>query len=307
MRPPFPKTPVPSKPSSRQVGNRITPKAVAHQILRRSRSTAPVAILLGTGFSEVAEAVEVEWESPYSKLSGFSVGRVPGHEGRLLLGRIEGIPVWVLSGRAHFYEGFPLSSVTFPIRVLAALGVTDLLLTNAAGGIRRTFRPGDFMVLSDHINFLGENPLRGPSPRGLPRFVDLCEVYDARLRRHLVRAARSVGARAHEGIYLAVGGPSFETPAEIRAFARWGADAVGMSTVPEAIVARQLGLRVAALSAITNVAAGRDGTGKPLSHEEVLKSANARSRIARNVVSRFLRDAFKSSRVTAKRAVPIPS
>lgn len=294
MRLPFPKMSVPSKSRAWQAANRITPTVAAEQIRRRSRSSAPVALILGTGFSEVAEAIEVEWESSYSKLSGFSVGRVPGHEGRLLLGRIEGVPVWVLSGRAHYYEGFPLSSVTFPVRVLAELGVTDLVLTNAAGGIRRTFRPGDFMVLSDHINFLGENPLRGPLASGLPRFVDLSEVYDPRLRRHLVRAARSVGARVHEGVYLAVSGPSFETPAEIRAFATWGADAVGMSTVPEAIVARQLGLRVAAMSAITNVAAGRDGTATPLSHEEVLKSAKARSGIARNLVSRFVRDAFKS-------------
>lgn len=293
MRLPFPNVSAPSKSLPTRVGGQVNPDKVAHQIRRRSRSTASVAIILGTGFSNVAEAVEVRWESRYSRLSGFSVGRVPGHEGRLLLGRIGGVPVWVLSGRAHYYEGFPLSSVTFPVRVLAALGVTDLLLTNAAGGIRRTFRPGDFMALYDHINFLGENPLRGPVPKGLPRFVDLCEVYDPRLRRHLVRAARSAGARCHEGVYVAVSGPSFETPAEIRAFATLGADAVGMSTVPEAIVARQLGLRVAALSAITNVAAGRDGTSTTLSHEDVLKSAQARSGIACNLVCGFLQTAFK--------------
>ncbi|MFO1460359.1 MAG: purine-nucleoside phosphorylase [Verrucomicrobiota bacterium] len=265
---------------------------MARQIQRRAGSSASVAILLGTGFSGVAESLCVDWESDYSKLLGFPTGGVAGHEGRLLLGRMEGVPVWVLSGRAHYYEGYPLSTVTFPIRVLAALGVTDLLLTNAAGGIRSTFRPGDFMVLSDHINFLGENPLRGALSPGLPRFVDLSRTYDPELRRHLIRAARSAGARCHEGVYIAVSGPSFETPAEIRAFASLGADAVGMSTVPESIVARQLGIRVAALSAITNVAAGRQGAAPTLSHEDVLEAAKARRGIAQKLVSNFVGKAF---------------
>ncbi|MBL9175528.1 MAG: purine-nucleoside phosphorylase [Verrucomicrobiales bacterium] len=282
-------TPKPDPGRSRRP---VSPETAARRIRKGTPSAATVAILLGTGFSGVTAALRVEWESDYSSLPGFPSGGVEGHEGRLLLGRMEGVPVWVLSGRAHYYEGFTLSEATFPIRVMAALGVTDLLLTNAAGGIRPTFRPGDFMVLSDHINLLGENPLRGPSSPGLPRFVDLSRVYDPRLRNRLVRAARSAGARCHQGVYVAVSGPSFETPAEIRAFATLGADAVGMSTVPEAIVARQLGLRVAAVSAITNLAAGRGGSSSTLSHQAVLKSAKSRSRMAQQLVSRFVRDAF---------------
>jgi purine-nucleoside phosphorylase len=186
-----------------------------------------------------------------------------------LIGRLAGTAVAVLSGRAHFYEGHPMETVTFPMRVLAALGVRDVLLTNAAGGINRRFRPGDFMMLTDHINLMGANPLRGPVTAGRARFVDLSEVYGTGLRRVLQRAARAAKASLRTGVYLAVSGPSYETPAEIRAFARLGADAVGMSTVPEAIVARQCGLGVAGLSCITNLAAGL--ARAPISHAEVLE------------------------------------
>ena len=177
----------------------------------------------------------------------------------------------MLSGRAHFYEGHSMKAVTFAVRALAAYGIRDLILTNAAGGINRKFRAGDFMVLSDHINLMGDNPLRGPPVPDLPRFVDLTHAYDQRLRRLLGRAARECGVKLHSGVYLAVTGPSYETPAEIRAFARLGADAVGMSTVPETIVARQCGLNVAGISCITNLAAGR--SKQVLSHAEVLRTA----------------------------------
>lgn len=177
----------------------------------------------------------------------------------------------VLSGRAHFYEGHPMSLVTFAVRALAAYGIRDLLLTNAAGGLNRTFRPGDFMLLSDHINFMGTNPLRGAPVPGLPRFVDMTTTYDPGLGQVVRRAAGACRLQLRAGVYLAVCGPSYETPAEIRAFARLGADAVGMSTVPEAIVARQCGLRVAAISCITNLAAGR--SRQALSHAEVLETA----------------------------------
>jgi purine-nucleoside phosphorylase len=195
---------------------------------------------------------------------------VAGHDGELVIGKLGGTPVLVLSGRAHFYEGHPMERVTFAVRVLAACGITDLLLTNAAGGINRKFRAGDFMMLTDHINLMGVNPLRGPCPTGRARFVDLTQAYDPGLRKLVQDSARQAGVRLHAGIYLAVSGPSYETPAEIRAFARLGADAVGMSTVPEAIVARQCGLRVAGLSCITNLAAGISQT--PLSHGEVLET-----------------------------------
>jgi purine-nucleoside phosphorylase len=177
--------------------------------------------------------------------------------------------------------------VTFPVRVLAAFGIRDLLLTSAAGAINRRFRPGDFMVLTDHINLMGTNPLRGGPVSGLSRFADLTATYDAVLRRLLRRAARECGIRLHPGVYLAASGPSYETPAEIRAFARLGADAVGMSTVPEAVVARQCGLNVAAISCITNLAAGL--SRKQLSHNDVLETAEHVKGLAAQMLKCFVK------------------
>lgn len=180
-----------------------------------------------------------------------------------------------------------MERVTYAVRTLAAFGIRDLLLTNAAGGVNRRFRTGDFMVLTDHINFMGANPLRGEASPDLPRFVDLTQVYDPKLSALLHRAGRAGGVKLRRGVYLAVSGPSYETPAEIRAFARLGADAVGMSTVPEAIVARQCGLRVAALSCITNLAAGIGRS--PLSHVEVLETAKQVKTAAAAVLKHFAR------------------
>ena len=191
----------------------------------------------------------------------------------------------VLSGRAHFYEGQPMTEVTFAVRALAAYGIQDLLLTNAAGGVNRSFHPGDFMLLIDHINLMGTNPLRGGPVPDLPRFVDLTCAYDQGLRRLLRQAGRESGVRLRTGTYLAVCGPSYETPAEIRAFAKLGADAVGMSTVPEVIVARQCGLKVAAVSCITNLAAGRGRTR--LSHAEVLETAERVKNVAAQMLKNF--------------------
>jgi inosine/guanosine/xanthosine phosphorylase family protein len=212
---------------------------------------------------------------------------VSGHRGELIFGKFGGTPVLVLSGRAHFYEGYSMEQVTFPIRTLAALGIRDLLLTNAAGGINPDFRRGDFMVLTDHINFMGVNPLRGEDVPGRPRFVDMTQVYDSKLSTLLFRAGKSAGLRLHRGVYLAVSGPSYETPAEIRAFARLGADAVGMSTVPEAMVARQCGLNVAVVSCITNPGAGL-GQGL-LSHAEVLATAKKAGVLAVELLKKFTR------------------
>jgi len=233
----------------------------------------------------VLSELEVDAQIGYRKLPGFPPAGVAGHAGELLIGRLGGTPVMVLSGRAHFYEGHAMTAVTFAVRALAAYGIRDLLLTNAAGGINRSFRPGDFMVLSDHINLMGTNPLRGAAPPGLPRFVDLTHPYDGTLARLLTRAGRASGVRLRTGVYLAVCGPSYETPAEIRAFQRLGADAVGMSTVPETIVARQCGLRVAGVSCITNLAAGR--SGKSLSHAEVLETADRVKIMAANLLKNF--------------------
>jgi len=219
---------------------------------------------------------------------------VSGHEGQLLVGRLGGAPVMVLSGRAHFYEGYRMRQVTFFVGALAAYGIRDLLLTNSAGGINRRFGPGDFMVLTDHINLMGSNPLRPDSPERAAdesrRFVDLSCVYDPGLRRQLRRAGAECGLKLQAGVYLAVCGPCYETPAEIRAFARLGADAVGMSTVPEAIVARQCGLRVAGLSCISNLAAGRNP--QPLTHARVLAAAQGVKTSAAQLLKTFARSYF---------------
>ena len=221
----------------------------------------------------------------YAKIPGFPKPAVDGHAGELYFGHLGQTPVVVLSGRAHFYEGQPMARITFVVRAMAAMGVTDLLLLNAAGGINKNFRAGDFMVLTDHINFMGTNPLRGVAIPGLSRFVDLTEAYDKRLRGILFQAGADGNLKLRRGVYLAVSGPSFETPAEIRAFTSLGADAVGMSTVPEAIVARQCGLNVAAVSCITNLAAGRSQGN--LSHAEVLKTVERVKKSARALLLGF--------------------
>lgn len=261
------------------------PRATAARLKRLSRLRPTLAMVLGSGFHHVLSELRIEAEISYAKLPGFPPTGVSGHAGQLFIGHLGGTPVMVLSGRAHYYEGHPMTRVTFAVRALAAYGIRDLLLTNAAGGVNRSFRPGDFMVLSDHINLMGVNPLRGGPLPGLPRFVDLTCAYDQGLRRLLRRAGRECGLRLRAGTYLAVSGPSYETPAEIRAFARLSADAVGMSTVPEAIVARQCGLKVAAVSCITNLAAGR--SRKTLSHAEVLKTADRVKHLAAQMLQKF--------------------
>jgi purine-nucleoside phosphorylase len=240
--------------------------------LKKLSSLRPtLAIVLGSGFQHVLSELKVDAEIPYDRLPGFPSVGVSGHAGKLLIGELGGTAVLVLSGRAHFYEGHPMTLVTFAVRALATYGIRDLLLTNAAGGINRKFRSGDFMVILDHINFMGTNPLRGAPLPDVPRFVDLTRAYDPGLERLLQRAGRDCRLKLRSGVYLAVTGPSYETPAEIQAFAQLGADAVGMSTVPETIVARQCGLKVAGLSCITNLAAGR--SRQALSHAEVLDTA----------------------------------
>ncbi len=228
--------------------------------------------MLGSGFDHVLGDMAVDARLPVAEIPHFPSSGVAGHAGELAVGHLGDVPLLVLRGRVHFYEGHDLDRVTFAVRALAAFGIRDLLLTNAAGGLNRKYRPGDFMVLNDHINLMGVNPLRGPTVPGLPRFVDMTQAYDPELSAKILLSARKAGLRTHRGVYLAVSGPSYETPAEISAFRRLGADAVGMSTVPEVIVARQCGLQVAAISCITNLAAGT--TPEPLSHQEVLDTAH---------------------------------
>ncbi len=261
------------------------PQSAALRLKKLSKLRPTLAIVLGSGFHHVLGELEVDRKISYARLPGFPPVGVSGHGGELLIGVLGGTPVMVLSGRAHYYEGHPMAVATFAVRTLAAYGITDLLLTNAAGGLNRSFRPGDFMALTDHINLMGVNPLRGAPWPNLPRFVDLTRAYDDGLRRLLVRAGKVCRTKLRAGVYLAVSGPSYETPAEIRAFARLGADAVGMSTVPETIVARHCGVRVAGMSCITNLAAGR-GKGV-LSHAEVLETAERVKRLAAQLLKTF--------------------
>lgn len=231
-----------------------------------------IGVILGSGLAGFAARVEEAWELFYDVIPHWPRVAVIGHPGRMVVGRIAQRPVAVLAGRAHYYEGVPMDRVVFPVRVLARLGVRTLIVTNAAGGIDPTIEPGTLMVIDDHLNLMGTNPLIGPNDERFgPRFPDMTQAYSARLREVADEAARALGMVLRHGIYAAVHGPSYETPAEIRALRRLGADAVGMSTVPEVIVARHMGLEVLGLSCVTNPAAGV--RPEPLAHEDVLATA----------------------------------
>ena len=233
---------------------------------------ARVGIVLGSGAGGLASRLERARRRPYGSIPGLVPAGVSGHAGELVTGELSGVPVAVLSGRAHFYEGHSMATIVAGVRALARSGVRAFILTNAAGGIRRAFCRGDLMLVSDHINAFGTNPLIGDGAlRRAGSFVDMTQAYDAELRRLASRAARGLGLRLREGVYVGTAGPCYETPAEIRLWRRLGADAIGMSTVPEVIALRREGARVLAISIITNLAAGL-GDG-PLDHEDVLATA----------------------------------
>jgi purine-nucleoside phosphorylase len=239
--------------------------------IRKGRGDAPrVGLVLGSGLGAFAERLRNRRVIPFREIPHFPVSTgVVGHAGELVLGAVGRTSVVVMSGRVHFYEGRPMSDVVFPVRVLVRLGVGAVVLTNAAGGVRPTFRPGDLMLITDHINAFGTNPLIGPNDDAIgPRFPDMSRVYDTELRKLAKETARSLRIPLREGVYLGNSGPSYETPAEIRAYRSIGADAVGMSTVPEAIALNHAGVRVIGISTITNMAAGI--LAKPLDHSEVL-------------------------------------
>lgn len=240
-------------------------------LLARTRLRPRIALVLGSGLGDFAASLARATRVDYRRIPGFSLSTVEGHSGRAVLGLAAGVPVAVLEGRLHFYEGYSMDEVTFPVRVLARLGIQTLIITNAAGGIRADYRQGALVLIRDHINFQGTNPLIGhnDSRFGL-RFPDMTRAYSERLRRIAREQAERLGLSLEEGVYAAVTGPSFETPAEIRALRALGADLVGMSTVPEVIVARQSGLEVLGISCVTNLAAGI--LDQPISHEEVLET-----------------------------------
>ena len=251
-------------------------------VLGQGGTRPAIALVLGSGLGAFAEQLEGRLAIPFARIPHFPVSTgVVGHAGELVLGRVGKTPVAVLAGRVHYYEGRTMAEVAFPARVLARLGARAVVLTNAAGGVRLSFRPGDLMLIRDHINAFGAHPLIGPNDDRLgPRFPDMSAVYDPALRRIVKAEARRLRIPLREGIYLGNPGPSYETPAEIRMYRKLGADAVGMSTIPEALALRHMGVRVLGISTITNMAAGI--LKKPLEHEEVLETT-------RRVGSRFVR------------------
>jgi purine-nucleoside phosphorylase len=244
----------------------------AARFIRSRLSAEPrTALVLGSGLGAFADELEDAEQFPYEELPGFARPTVEGHAGRLVVGSVEGHLVAVMQGRFHYYEGYTLDEVTFPIRTLGVLGVKSLVLTNAAGGLNNSYTQGALVVISDHLNLMGVNPLIGRNDERFgARFPDMTEVYDHEFQDIAVKEAQSMNLELRRGIYAALSGPSYETPAEIRMLRLLGADAVGMSTVPEAIVARQMGMRVLGLSCITNMAAGV--TDQPINHEEVIET-----------------------------------
>ncbi len=249
-------------------------EAAADYIRTESRHQPKVGLILGSGLNPLAEAVEAADRLPYDEIPHFPRPTVEGHTGRLILGQLEETPVAIMQGRVHFYEGYPLQQVVFPVRVMQVMGIETLIVTNAAGGLNPAFQAGDLMLITDHINLIGmagNNPLFGPNDPALgPRFPDMSHAYDPELGRIAQEVAQDKDIPLRQGVYAGLAGPSFETPAEIRFLRLIGADAVGMSTVAEVTVARHGGIRILGVSGISNVALAAPLPGQETSHEEVL-------------------------------------
>ena len=247
---------------------------------------ADLAVVLGSGLGSLTDIIEEKKSLDYSDIPHFPAPTIPGHSGKLIWGKLNGRAVYAFSGRFHYYEGHDPHTVILPVRVLHELGCSRLILTNAAGGINPDFTPGDLMIISDHINLTGYNPLRGENcDEWGPRFPDMSRMYDPQYREIAKSAAKDLAIAVQEGVYCGLSGPTFETPAEIRMLKMLGADAVGMSTVPEAIAAAHCGLPVLGLSLITNMAAGM--AGKRLCGEEVIEIANARGPVFQQLVEQI--------------------
>ena len=246
----------------------------ATRIIRSRISVEPrIAVVLGSGLGGFADDFENPVAIPYEDIPGFVRSTAQGHAGRLVVGTVDSVPVLAMQGRVHYYEGYSLEEVTFPIRTFGLLGCKTLVLTNAAGGINVQLTQGALMVISDHLNLMGVNPLRGPNDERFgPRFPDMSTVYSPELQELVVEEARAINVEVRRGIYCGLSGPSYETPAEIHLLRALGADAVGMSTVPEAIVARHMGIEVLGISCITNMAAGIGD--EPINHEEVMATGD---------------------------------
>ena len=239
--------------------------AAVSAIKDRIKIEAKIGVILGSGLGNLVDHFEDTVRIKYDSIPHFPVSSVMGHKGELVAGRFSGVPLLACSGRVHYYEGYTIQEVCFPVKVLAGLGIEKLIITNAAGAINESYSPGDIVAIGDHINLMGDNPLRGTS-----NFIDMTSAYDCDLRSLAHNVADQLGMELQEGVYLVLSGPSFETPAEIRMMRNMGADMVGMSTIPEVIMANSLNVRVLGLSMMTNMAAGM--TGEPLTHEEVFET-----------------------------------
>ena len=248
-------------------------KETAAWLRERMPNEPSIAIVLGSGLGQLAKRVERLLSIPYSDIPNFPVSTVEGHSGELIFGRLGGKDVMAMEGRFHYYEGYTMQQVTFPVRIMCELGIKTLFVSNAAGGTNPNFSVGDLMVLTDHINYMPENPLYGPNIPPGPRFPDMSEAYSHELIALADSIAEGHGIKLQHGVYLATQGPTYETPAEYRMFARWGADAIGMSTVPEVIVANQCGIRCFGISIITDL--GGMEVPVKITHEEVLRAAEA--------------------------------
>ena len=256
---------------------------IASQTAHRPR----VILVLGSGLGDYADQIADADRIPYGEIPGFATSTVPGHKGQLVLGIHRGIEVAVMQGRLHFYEGYRQDEITLPLRVLRLLGAEIVLLTNASGGINLDFAPGDLMLIDDHINFSGTSPLMGENDERFgPRFPDMSQAYDAELKQTMLRVAAQTGVAMRRGVYMMFTGPQFETPAEIRFARTIGADAAGMSTVPEVIIARHCRLRICAVSCITNMAAGI--LDQPLTHQEVMETGERVKETFGRLVDGFL-------------------
>ncbi|MCA1557175.1 MAG: purine-nucleoside phosphorylase [Acidobacteria bacterium] len=259
----------------------------ARAIRARFDEDVRTGVVLGSGLGAFADELNDAVAIPYEEIPGFARPTVEGHEGRLVLGKTGGVAAAILQGRFHFYEGYSRDEVTFPMRVFGLLGIKSVVLTNAAGGINIGFDQGSLMIISDHLNLMCTNPLLGPNDERFgARFPDMSEVYSREFQEIAVAEAKALGLELRRGVYAAMSGPSYETPAEVRMLRTLGADAVGMSTVPEAIVARQMGIRVLGLSCITNMAAGV--VDQPINHEEVMETGAQVRETFRNLLLRII-------------------
>ena len=265
-----------------------------YECVREKTDFVPeVAIVLGSGLGDYAESIRVESELPYSEIEGFPVSTVPGHAGKFIFGYLENIPVVCLKGRVHYYEGYPISDVVLPVRLMKLMGAKILFLTNAAGGVNTSFHAGDLMLIKDQISVFAPNPLIGENIEELGvRFPDMSHVYDEELQQAIRRAAKDNNIFLQEGVYTQLTGPSFESPAEIRMLRTLGCDAVGMSTVVEAIAANHMGMKICGISCICNLAAGM--TANPLNHEEVQEAADKAAPNFKRLVTESVKGMLRS-------------